>query len=103
MADGPAPGVTAHLALVQQRIRDVLKASALDFTNRTYTAVVHFRLHKNRSVSLVQLEQSSGNENYNAAGKQAVLNTSPLPAFPPDLSHVYVDAHITLTAPSEKK
>jgi hypothetical protein len=51
----------------------------------------------------VQIEQPSSNENYNAAGKQAVLNTSPLPAFPPDLSHVYVDAHITLTAPSEKK
>lgn len=103
MADGAAPGATAHLALVQQRIRDVWKAPALDFTNRTYAAVVRFRLQKNRSVSLVQIEQSSSNESYDTAGKQVVLNASPLPAFPPDLSHVYVDAHITLTAPSEKK
>ncbi|OYT21248.1 MAG: hypothetical protein CCU26_02250 [Nitrospira sp. UW-LDO-01] len=47
------------------------------------------------------IEQPSGNASYDAAGKQAVLNASPRPAFPPDLSHAYVDAHITLTAPSE--
>ena len=103
MADGTTPGAKAYLALVQQRIRHVWKAPALDFTNRTYATVVKFRLHKNGSVSLVNIEQSSGNESYDAAGKQAVLNASPLPAFPPDLSHAYVDAHITLTAPSAKE
>lgn len=102
MPDGTTPGAKAYLALVQQRIRHVWKAPALDFTNRTYATVVKFRLHKNGSVSLVNIEQSSGNESYDAAGKQAVLNASPLPAFPPDLSHAYVDAHITLTAPAEK-
>ncbi len=103
MADGTTPGAKAYLALVQQRIRHVWKAPALDFTNRTYATVVKFRLHKNGSVSLVNIEQSSGNESYDAAGNQAVLNAGPLPAFPPDLSHAYVDAHITLTAPSEKE
>ena len=103
MADGTTPGAKAYLALVQQRIRDVWKAPVLDFTNHTYATVVQFRLHKNGSVSLVKIEQSSGNESYDAAGKQAVLNASPLPSFPPDLSHAYVDAHITLTAPSEKE
>jgi TonB family protein len=102
MADGTAP-TQAYLALVQQRIRNVWKAPTLDFTNRTYATVVRFRLHNNGSVSLVKVEQSSGNESYDAAGKQAVLSASPLPAFPPDLSHAYVDAHITLTAPSEKE
>jgi TonB family protein len=103
MADSTTPGSTAYLALVQQRIRDVWKAPALDFRNRTYATVVKFRLHKNGSVSLVKIEQSSGNESYDAAGKQAVRSASPLPVFPPDLSHPYVDAHITLTAPSEKE
>ncbi len=103
MADGTTPGAKAYLALVQQQIRHVWKAPALDFTNRTYATVVKFRLHKNGSVSLVKIEQSSGNESYDTAGKQAVLSASPLPAFPPDLSHAYVDAHITLTAPSEKE
>ena len=103
MADGTTPGAKAYLALVQQRIRHVWKAPALDFTNRTYATVVKFRLHKNGSVSLVNIEQSSGNESYDAAGKEAVLNASPLPAFPPDLSHAYVDAHITVTAPSDKE
>ena len=102
MADGTTPGAKPYLALVQQRIRHVWKAPALDLTNRTYATVVKFRLHKNGSVSRVNIEQSSGNESYDAAGKQAVLNAGPLPAFPPDLSHAYVDAHITLTAPSEK-
>ena len=99
--NGTAP-TQAYLALVQQQIRHVRKAPALDFTNPTYATVVRFRLHKNGSVSLVKIEQSSGNESYDAAGKQAVLNASPLPAFPLDLSHAYVDAHITLTAPAEK-
>ncbi len=103
MADGTTPGAKAYLALVQQRIRHVWKAPALDFTNRTYATVVKFRLHNNGSVSLVTIEQSSGNDSYDAAGKQAVLSAGPLPAFPPDLSHAYVDAHITLTAPSEKE
>ena len=103
MTDSTTPGSTAYLALVQQRIRHVWKAPALDFTNRTYATVVKFRLHKNGSVSLVNIEQSSGNESYDAAGKQAVLNAGPLPGFPPDLPHAYVDAHITLTAPAEKE
>ena len=103
MADGATPGSKAYLALVQQRIRNVWKAPALDFTNRTYTTVVKFRLHKNGSVSLVTIEQSSGNESYDTAGKQAVLSASPLPEFPPDLSHAYVDAHITLAVPSERE
>ncbi|OQW37785.1 MAG: hypothetical protein A4E19_12230 [Nitrospira sp. SG-bin1] len=103
IADRTAPGSEAYLALVQQRIRDVWKAPALDFTNHTYVTVVQFRLHKNGSVSRVKIEQSSGNESYDAAGTQAVLSASPLPTFPPDLSHAYVDAHITLTAPSHKE
>lgn len=102
MSNGTAP-TQAYLALVQQRIRNVWKAPALDFTNRTYATVVKFRLHKNGSVSLVTIEQSSGNESYDTAGKQAVLSASPLPEFPPDLSHAYVDAHITLAVPSERE
>lgn len=70
MADRTAPGATAYLALVQQRIRDVWKASALDFTNRTAAMVVRFRLHKNRSVSLVQIEQPSSNESYDGQGNR---------------------------------
>lgn len=103
IAEGTASGAKAYLALVQQRIRDVWKAPPLDFTNRTYVAVVRFRLHKNGSVSLVKIEQSSGDESYDSASQQAVLSASPLPVFPPDITHPYVDAHITLTAPSEKK
>ncbi|MHC9063784.1 energy transducer TonB [Nitrospira sp. CMX1] len=103
MADETTSGSKAYLALVQQRIRGVWKAPALDFTNHTYATVVQFRLHKNGSISRVKIEQSSGNDSYDAAGKQAVLSASPLPAFPPDLSHAYVDAHITLTAPSGKE
>ena len=103
MADGTAPGAKAYLALVQQRIRDVWKAPPLDFTNRTYVAVVRFRLHKNGSVSRVNIEQSSGNESYDVASQQAVLSAGPFPVFPPDITHPYVDAHITLTAPSSDK
>ena len=99
IADGVAPGSKAYLALVQQRIRDVWKAPPLDFTSRSYVSVVQFRLHKDGSVSRVKIEESSGNESYDSASKQAVLTASPLPPFPSDISHAYLDAHITMKAP----
>jgi hypothetical protein len=43
----------------------------------------------------VVIEQSSGNEYYDLAGKRAVLSAIPLPAFPAELTDSYFDAHFT--------
>jgi colicin import membrane protein len=94
---GIAQGSNAYLALVRQRISNSWNAPPLDLTSQAYVVVVQFRLHKNGSVTGVTIEQSSGNEYYDLAGKRAVLSANPLPVFPPDISDPYFDAHFTFT------
>lgn len=94
---GMTQGSNAYLALVRQRISNAWNAPPLDLTSHAYVVVVQFRLHKNGSVTGVAIEQSSGNEYYDLAGKRAVLSANPLPVFPPDISDSYFDAHFTFT------
>lgn len=92
---GMTPGSNAYLALVRQRISNAWNAPPLDLINQAYIVVVQFRLHKNGSVTGVTIEQSSGNEYYDLAGKRAVLSANPLPVFPRDITDPYFDAHFT--------
>ncbi|MBS0152791.1 MAG: TonB C-terminal domain-containing protein [Nitrospira sp.] len=94
---GMAPGSNAYLALVRQRISNSWSAPPLDLTNQVYVVIVQFRLHRDGKVTSVSIEQSSGNEYYDLAGKRAVLTANPLPAFPVDISDSYFDAHFTFT------
>ncbi len=94
---GMAQGSNAYLALVRQRISNSWSAPPLDMTGQAYVVVVQFRLHKNGSVTGVTIEQSSGNEYYDLAGKRAVLSANPLPVFPSDIADSYFDAHFTFT------
>ncbi len=94
---GMASGSSAYLALVRQRISHVWSAPPVDVTNQVYVVIVQFRLHRNGKVTGVAIEQSSGNEYYDLAGKRAVLNAVPLPMFPADITDAYFDAHFTFT------
>lgn len=94
---GMAPGSNAYLGLVRQRISSFWIAPPVDVTGQTYAVVVQFRLYRNGSVTGVAIERSSGNEYYDLAGKRAVLSAIPLPAFPPELTEPYFDAHFTFT------
>lgn len=94
---GIAPGSNAYLARVRQRISAVWSAPPVDVTAQVYSVVVKFRLHRNGTVSGVAVEQSSGNEYYDLAGKRAVINAEPLPGFPSELTESYFDAHFTFT------
>ena len=94
---GMAPGSNAYLALVRQRISNVWSAPPVDVSNQVYVVIVQFRLHRNGRVTGVAIEQSSGNEYYDLAGKRAVLSAVPLPIFPSDITDAYFDAHFTFT------
>lgn len=94
---GMVQGSNAYLALVRQRISNSWNAPPLDLTSQAYVVIIQFRLHKNGSVTGVTIEQSSGNEYYDLAGKRAVLSANPLPIFPPDITDQYFDAHFTFT------
>jgi TonB family protein len=92
---GMAPGSNAYLGRVRQRISSFWTAPPVDVTGQTYLVIIKFRLHRNGSVTSVVIEQSSGNEYYDLAGKRAVLSAIPLPAFPAELTDSYFDAHFT--------
>lgn len=94
---GMAPGSNAYLGRVRQRISSFWNAPPVDAAGQGYVVIVQFRLHRNGSVTGVTIEQSSGNEYYDLAGKRAVLSATPLPVFPPELTEPYFDAHFTFT------
>ena len=94
---GMAPGSNAYLGRVRQRISSFWNAPPVDAVGQGYVVIVQFRLHRNGSVTGVAIEQSSGNEYYDLAGKRAVLSATPLPVFPPELTEPYFDAHFTFT------
>ncbi len=94
---GMAPGSNAYLGRVRQRISSFWNAPPVDVTGQTYLVIIKFRLHRNGTVSGVVIEQSSGNEYYDLAGKRAVVSAIPLPAFPSELTDPYFDAHFTFT------
>lgn len=94
---GIAPGSNAYLARVRQRISSAWSAPPVDVTSQVYSVVIKFRLHRNGTVSGVLVEQSSGNDYYDLAGKRAVISAEPLPGFPPELTESYFDAHFTFT------
>jgi TonB family protein len=94
---GIAPGSNAYLGRVRQRISSFWNAPPVDASGHGYVVIVQFRLHRNGSVTGVAIEQSSGNEYYDLAGKRAVLSATPLPVFPPELTEPYFDAHFTFT------
>jgi colicin import membrane protein len=94
---GMAPGSNAYLARVRQRISSYWSAPPVDVTEQAHVVIVKFRLHRNGTVSGVSIEQSSGNEYYDLAGKRAVVSAIPLPAFPSELTESYFDAHFTFT------
>lgn len=94
---GMAPGSNAYLGRVRQRISSFWSAPPVDVTGHTYVVIIKFRLHRNGTVTAVSIEQSSGNEYYDLAGKRAVVSAIPLPAFPSELTEAYFDAHFTFT------
>lgn len=94
---GMAPGSNAYLGRVRQRISSFWTAPPVDVSGQAYVVIVQFRLHRDGKVTKVEIERSSGNEYYDLAGKRAVLNADPLPAFPPELTESHFDAHFTFT------
>lgn len=94
---GMAPGSNAYLALVTRRVSSKWVAPSIDVTAQVYSVVVKFRLHRDGTVSGVEIEKSSGNGWFDDAGKRAVLDAKPLPAFPADITEPNYDAYFKFT------
>lgn len=84
-----------YLARVQASISRHWLAPPVDFSGESLVVVVKFRLSRNGGVSRVTVEQTSGNQYYDVAGKRAVLASDPLPPFPRSLRAAFFDTHFT--------
>ncbi len=93
-AKGGSSLADKYLSRVQQLIDRQWLAPPVDLV-RTMSVVVKFRLHRSGAVSDVVVEETSGNEYYDLAGRRAVLSADPLPPFPRRMSEAYLDTHIT--------
>ncbi len=98
---GLAPGFSQYLARIQNEISKKWIAPQVEAPEGVIQVVIKFRLHRGGSVSHVEIEQTSGNEYYDLAGKRAVLSAHPLPPFPNELSHAFFDAHFSFTVGGE--
>jgi len=94
---GMASGFNQYLSRVQLKISSLWSAPPGDLTGQSLEVVIKFRLHRSGTVSGVTIERTSGNEYYDLAGKRAVLNADPLPAFPREMADAYLDAHFSFT------
>jgi colicin import membrane protein len=95
---GMAPGSNAYLGLVKRKISNMWSAPPIaDASASPYGVTVKFRIHRDGKVTGVIIEQSSGNDYYDLAGKRAVLSADPLPPFPADITESSYDAHFTFT------
>lgn len=94
---GLPPGSNDYFAQVGRKISSMWSAPPVDVTAHVYSVVVKFRLHRDGSVSGVAIEQSSGSEYFDLAGKRAVVTANPLPEFPAGLTESYFDAYYNFT------
>ena len=56
-----------------------------------------FRVERNGRVKDLSIEKPSGNKYYDLAAKRAVIDATPLPAFPSDMLELYYDIQFQFT------
>jgi TonB family protein len=86
-----------YWTLIRQRINSKWVAPPVDLTQRSLQAVIRFKLDRAGKVSDIMVEQSSGNDYYDNAGKRAVLAADPLPPFPSDITERQITTHFIFT------
>jgi TonB family protein len=53
--------------------------------------VIKFRLNRSGAIGFTAVEETSGNEYFDMAAKRAVMSTTKLPPFPPEMTESYID------------
>lgn len=101
-SDLPAPashlGFTAYWHQIQRRIHQSWSQRLKQGhqPSRQRSVRVGFQLRPNGEAQLIQIERSSGQQDLDEAGLQAVLNAHPFPPFPLDLPQGQVQVHVDL-------
>jgi TonB family protein len=94
---GSGPEGNPYWALIQQKINSKWVAPPVDLTQHSLQVVIRFKMDQSGKVSDVAVEQSSGNDYYDNAGKRAVLAADPLPPFPKEITQRQLSPKIFFT------
>ncbi len=89
-----APGSNPYWARVQSIISSHWEPPPIDMSGQVYTVVVKFRLQRDGVIKDVAVQQTSGNDYYDMAGRRAVLKPRVLPPFPADMTDGYKDVEM---------
>lgn len=87
-------GTNPYWARVQSIISNHWEPPPIDMSGQTYTVVVKFRLQRDGVIKDVAVQQTSGNDYYDMAGRRAVLKPRVLPPFPADMTDGYKDVEM---------
>jgi len=87
-------GSNPYWARVQSIISSQWEPPPIDMAGRTYTMIVKFRLQRDGMIKDVIVQESSGNDYFDMAGKRAVLRPQVLPRFPAEMADSYKDVEM---------
>jgi outer membrane biosynthesis protein TonB len=89
-------GSNPYLSRIQRLINNAWEAPPVDISGSALSVVVKFRLSRTGAISGVAIDQRSGNEYYDLAGRRAVLRVENyLPPFPAEITEPYFDIYFT--------
>lgn len=87
-------GTNPYWARVQSIINSHWEPPPIDMSGQTYTVILRFRLQRDGVIKDVAVQQTSGNEYYDMAGRRAILKPRVLPPFPSDMTDGYKDVEM---------
>jgi colicin import membrane protein len=77
------------------RVEAIIKSNweppPIDVAGTAYSTVIRFRYYRNGTVKEVAVQQPSGNNYFDDAGKRAILKPRQFPVFPSDMTEAYQD------------
>lgn len=87
-------GTNPYWARVQSIISSQWEPPPIDMSGQVYMVVVRFRLQRDGVIKDVAVQQTSGNDYYDMAGRRAVLKPRVLPPFPAEMTDGYKDVEM---------
>jgi len=89
-----ASGTNPFWGRVEAIIKSQWEPPPIDVGGQTYNTVVRFRYYRNGMVKDVTVQQTSGNNYFDDAGKRAILKPRQFPMFPSDMTEAYQDVEM---------
>lgn len=91
LVPGVQAGTSPYWSRVQMLISSHWEPPPVGQAGDKLAVVIKFRLSRTGAIGFTAVEETSGNEYFDMAGKRAVMDTKKLPPFPSDMPESYID------------